>query len=118
MHLGVGPSSDGAECFGCDTATGQSRVVRGVNPTNLVAWSPDSRSLAVIESGWHVVTIATDGTLQHRIGPGQTFFWGRNGELFVLRANYNQVWVSEHGRPETFLLHLPRNAWVVSLDAN
>jgi hypothetical protein len=101
-----------------DRATGQAHVVRGVNPTNLAGWSPGSRSFAVIESGWHVVTIAPDGTLQHRIGPGQTSFWGRDGELFVLRAKYSQVWVSENGRPETFLFRLPRNAQVLSLDAN
>jgi hypothetical protein len=101
-----------------DRATGQAHIVRGVNPTNFVGWSPDSRSLAVIESGWHVVTIAPDGTLQHQIGPGQDIFWGRDRELFVLRAKDRQVWVSENGRPETFLFRLPRNTQVLSLDSN
>jgi hypothetical protein len=87
-------------------------------PPTLVGWSPDSRSLAVIERSWHIVLVAPNGSVLHRVGPGQTVFWGRNGELFTLRANYNQLWVSEHGHRETLLFHLPRNEWVVSLDAN
>jgi hypothetical protein len=101
-----------------DVATGATHIVRDVNPTNIVAWSPDSRSLAVAERGWHVVTVSARGRLLHRIGPGQQFSWSRDGELFILRANYNQVWVSHQGRPETYLFHLPDNAFVVSLAAN
>lgn len=101
-----------------DTATHTTHVVRGVNPTNLVGWAPNSRSLAVVERGWHVVIVSRNGTVLHRIGPGLVSSWGRDGELFVLRRRYDRVWVSENGRPETFLFASPRNTWVVSLDAN
>jgi Tol biopolymer transport system component len=108
-----------------DRATGKSHVVSGVNPTNLVAWSPDSRSLAVIESlkphqgesGWRVVTIAPDGKLQHRIGPGETILWGRDGQLFILQGPYDQVWASRNGGPERLLFRLPGHN-VISVDSN
>jgi len=106
-----------------DRATGRSRIVRGVNASSLVAWSPDSRSLAVIESGrqgafdGRVVTIAPDGRL-HRVGAGQTLFWGRGGELFVLQGNYDQVWASRDGGPEQLLFRLPGGHEVISVDSN
>jgi hypothetical protein len=104
-----------------DKATGQGHVVKGVYPTNLIAWSPDSRSLAVIESGWHVVTVAPGGTLQHQIGNGNVSVWGRDGELFILNGPHNetnQIWMSRNGAPERLLFRLPKNDQVISLDAN
>jgi Tol biopolymer transport system component len=101
-----------------DKKTGRVHAVSGVNPTNLLAWSPDSRSLDVVESGWHVVTVSPIGAVLHRLGPGQTIFSGRRGELFVLRGNYDQVWASVNGGPERFLFRLPKHETVISLDAN
>jgi len=72
----------------------------------------------VIESGWQVVTIAPNGTLHHRIGSGHTLFWGRDGELFILRGPYNRVWVSRNGGSERFLFRLPIHNDVISLEAN
>jgi Tol biopolymer transport system component len=97
---------------------GKSRIVAGVNPTNFAAWSPNSRLLAVVESGWHVVTVTADGRQVRKIGPGEQVSWGHNGELFIQRADYNQVWVSENGGPETFLFHVPKGDFVDSMDAN
>jgi Tol biopolymer transport system component len=101
-----------------DKNTGRVRVAAGVNSTNLVGWSPDSRTLNVVESGWHVVTVSTAGAVLRRLGPGQTFFVGRHGDLFVLRRNDAEVWASANGGPERFLFRLPQNETVVSLDAN
>jgi Tol biopolymer transport system component len=101
-----------------DAVTGKSHVVAGVNPTNFVAWSPNSRALAVVEWGGHVVTVTADGRQVRKIGPGEQVTWGRNGELFIQRADYNQVWVSENGGPETFLFHVPKGDFVFSMDAD
>ena len=51
-----------------DKKTGRVHIVNGVNTTNFVAWSPGSRALAVIESGWHVVTVDTEGRVVQQVG--------------------------------------------------
>ncbi len=102
-----------------DKMTGKTRIVTGVNSTNLVGWSPDSAAFAVIEAGWHLVTVAPNGAMLRAIGPAWTFSWGRNGELFILRSDsYRQVWDSLNGGRERLLFQVPKNQWVVSLDGN
>lgn len=102
-----------------DKTTGATHIVRGVNSTNLVGWSPDSSALAVIDAGWHLVTVAPSGIVLHTIGPAREFFWGRRGQLFVIRDPGSTV-VSDSlgGHPERLLFHAPKNEWVVSLDGN
>lgn len=101
-----------------DRVSGRTHVVAGVNPTNLLAWSPDSRTLAVLETDRQVVVVDSNGTVLRRIGPGEQVSWGRNGELFVLRGSYDQVWSSHAGGPERFLFRVPKGDFVVSLDAS
>jgi hypothetical protein len=102
-----------------DKQRGSTQIVAGVNSTNLVGWSPDSKALAVIASGGHVVTVSPNGRVLHLLGPGEEFFWGRNSsELFILRDRYTQLLASENGRPPRLLFRLPKNDWLVSLDAN
>lgn len=102
-----------------DKQTGRSRIVGGVNPTNLNGWSPDSRALGITASGGHILTVSTTAAILHRFGPGEQFAWGRDSsELFIYRANYSQIYASENDGPPRLLLRLPKNRWVVSLDAN
>ncbi len=102
-----------------DKQTGRTRIVDGVNPTNLVGWSPDSRALGIVASGGHVVTVSSAGVVLHRLGPGDQFVWGRDSnELFIFRNHDTRVFASENGRPPRFLFGLPKNTWAVSLDAN
>lgn len=102
-----------------DKQTGHTQIVDGVNPTNLNGWSPDSKVLGITASGGHILTVSPTGAILHRFGLGEQFAWGRDShELFIYRANYSQIYVSENDGPPRLLLRLPKNRWVVSLDAN
>jgi Tol biopolymer transport system component len=102
-----------------DKQTGRSRIVDGVNPTNLNGWSPDSKALGITASGGHILAVSPMGAIIHRFGPGEQFSWGRDSnELFIYRANYSQIYVSENDGMPRLLLRLPKSRWVVSLDAN
>ena len=84
-----------------------------------MGWSPDSHALAIVASGGHVLTVSPAGIVQHRLGPGDQFVWGRDStELFILRNNDTQLFASENGHPPRLLFRLPKNRWVVSLNAN
>ena len=102
-----------------DKHTGHTYTVGGVNPTNLNGWSPDSTTLGITVSGGHILTVSPTGVVLHRFGPGEQFAWGRDSrELFIYRANYSQIYASENNGAPQLLLRLPKNRWVVSLDAN
>jgi hypothetical protein len=102
-----------------DTRTGTSRVVRGVNTTNLVGWAPNSSALAVVERSRRLIIVTPSGGVSHTIGPAMDFFWGRDGELFVLReGGGRQICDSLDGHSEQFLFDAPKGQWVVSLDGN
>jgi Tol biopolymer transport system component len=102
-----------------DKQTGHTRVVAGVNPTNLNGWSPDSKALGITTSNRQILTVTPSGAILHRFGPGEQFVWGRgSSELFIYRGNYSQIYASENDGPPRLLLRLPKNRWVVSLDAN
>jgi Tol biopolymer transport system component len=102
-----------------DKQTGRTRIVGGVNPTNLNGWSPDSKALGITASGGHILAVSPRGAIIHRFGRGEQFGWGRSSnELFIYRADYSQIYASENDGVPRLLLRLPRNRWVVSLDAN
>lgn len=102
-----------------DKSTGRTYVVAGVNPTNLNGWAPDSKALGITASGGRILTVSPTGAIVHRFGPGEQFVWGRDSsELFIYRGNYSQIYASENDGPPRLLLRLPKNRWVVSLDAN
>ncbi len=102
-----------------DKQTGHERLVAGVNPRNLNSWSPDSKVLGITTSGGQILAVSPTGAILHRFGPGEQFDWGRDSnELFIYRANYSQIYASENDAPPRLLLRLPKNRWVVSLDAN
>ena len=102
-----------------DKQTGHTRIVEGVNPTNLNSWSPDSKALGITASGGYILTVSPTGTILHRFGPGEQLDWGHDSsELFIYRANYSQIYASENDGTPRLLLRLPKNRWVVSLDAN
>jgi hypothetical protein len=102
-----------------DKQTGRTRIVAGVNPTNLNGWSPDSEAFGITASGGHILTVSPSGAILHRFGPGEQFVWGRDhSELFIYRGNYSQIYASENSGPPNLLLRLPKNRWIVSLDAN
>jgi Tol biopolymer transport system component len=102
-----------------DKQTGRTHLVAGVNATNLISWSPDSKVLGITASGGHILTVSPAGTILHRFGSGEQFVWGRDSsELFIYRSNYRQIDVSRNDGPPRLLLRLPKNRWVVSLDAN
>jgi Tol biopolymer transport system component len=102
-----------------DKQTGRTHIVAGVNPTNLNGWSPDSKVLGIAASGGHILTVSPSGAILHRYGPGEQFSWGRDrSELFIYRGNYSQIYASENSGTPQLLLRMPKNRWVVSLDAN
>jgi len=102
-----------------DKQTGRTRVVDGVNPTNLVGWSPDSRAFGVGEFDGQIVTVSPTGVILHRLGSGEQFAWGRDSsEMFIFRGKYTQIYASENGQPPRLLFQLPKRDWLVSLDAN
>jgi Tol biopolymer transport system component len=102
-----------------DSQTGRAHVVSGVNPTNLVGWSPDSRAFGVGEFDGHIVTVSPTGVILHRLGSGEQFAWGRSSsEIFIFRGKYTQIYASENGQPPHLLFQLPKRDWLVSLDAN
>jgi hypothetical protein len=101
-----------------DTRRGTSRVIKGVNPTNYAAWSPDSRNLAIVESGRHVVTVSASSGRVREIGRGLNVYWSRDGELLVVRGAYNQVWASSGGKPERLLFKSPQGQLVNTIDGN
>jgi Tol biopolymer transport system component len=102
-----------------DKSTGRTHIVYGINSTNLDGWSPDSKAFGITASGGHIVTVSPTGTVQHQLGPGDQFVWGRNSnELFVLRGKSTQIFASENGHASRLLFQLPKRDWLVSLDAN
>jgi hypothetical protein len=102
-----------------DKKRGRTRIVSGVNPTNLNGWSPDAKALGITARGGHILTVSPTGVILHRFGPGEQFVWGRDSsELFIYRANYSQIYASDNDGTPRLLLRLPKNRWVVSLDAN
>jgi hypothetical protein len=102
-----------------DERTGRSRIVQGVNSTNLVGWSPDAKALGVVARGNRILTISPTGLILHRLGSGEQFSWGRDShEVFIERHSYTQVYASENGAPARLLFRLPKPEWLVSLDAN
>jgi Tol biopolymer transport system component len=102
-----------------DKQTRRTRVVAGVNPTNLNGWSPDSKALGITTSGGHILTVSPTGAISHRFGPGEQFAWGRDSsELFIYRGNFTQIYASENGRPPHKFFQAPKHDWIVSLDAN
>jgi Tol biopolymer transport system component len=101
-----------------DTATGKSRLVKGVNPTNFAAWSPDSHTVAVVESSRHVVTVSASSGRVREIGRGLDVSWSRDGELLVVRGTYDQIWASSGGRPELLLFESPQGRYIESIDGD
>jgi Tol biopolymer transport system component len=101
-----------------DSSSGKTRVIANVNPTNFLGWSRDSRTLAVVESGWHVVTVSAESGRVRAIGRGLNVYWNRDGELLVIRGAYNQVWASSGGRPERLLFKSPQGQYVNTIDGD
>ena len=102
-----------------DKQTGRTHLVAGVNATNLNGWSPDSKVLGITASGGHILAVSPTGVILHRFGSGEQFVWGRDSsELFIYRSDYRQIYVSDNDGQPRLLLRLPKNRWVVSLDAN
>jgi hypothetical protein len=102
-----------------DASTGKSHVVAGVNPTNFAEWSPNSPRLAVVETGWHVVSVDGATGRVAQIGRGLNVYWSRDGELLVVRGRaYDQVWSSTGGRAERMLFTSPQGQYVLTIDGN
>ena len=83
-----------------DTTTGRTRVLKGVNPADAssVVWSPDARTLAVVEQeeNRHVVTVDVAWGGCDRPARGLSVSYSREGRLLVVRGRgFDELWSSE-----------------------
>ena len=98
-------------------------MIEGVNPgdASSVVWSPDPRTLAVVEQkeNWHVVTVDVASGKVRPAGRGLSVSYSREGELLVVRGRgFDELWSSENGRPQRRLFRMPDRQHLLSVDAD